>query len=228
MIFVAGPPHSGTTLTATIIGVNDRCYLIRSETGAYFQRNIATLRKPFIRKAASIESEFVVEKTPHHLFNINKIREDFPESKIIITVRNPLDIVASMQKTYQDFNFSLYNCSDHLSASISAVKNNDVYLVEYENIVRNFDKTVSNMSDYIEIDFSDKMKNFHDHSPVWFEKAIGSNEHLTRRSEQMRQPLFDGTGIWKDILDKDQVDQVLFDCADKYQKLTGKSLINDI
>jgi hypothetical protein len=226
MIFVSGPPHSGTTLTATVIGVNSRCYLIPSESGAYFQAHIQTLRKPFVRKVAAIESEFVVEKTPHHIFNINKIKEDFSDGKFIVTMRNPIDIVGSLFKTYDDFNFSVYTCSDYLSSCISAM-NSGVYLIEYEDIIENFDKTISDACEYIGIDFEDRMKNFHEHSPLWFEKAIDSDEHLKRRSEQMRQPLFDGRGIGNKILDSEQIDQVLFDCADKYELITGKVLAVD-
>ena len=223
MIFVSGPPHSGTTLTATILGVNSRCYLIPSESGAYFQSHIETLRKPFVRKIATIDSEFIVEKTPQHIFNINKIREDFPQARFIVTMRNPLDVVGSLFKTYNDFNFSVYTCSDYLSACIS-VMNDEVYLIEYEDIITNFDEIISNACNYIGIDFEDRMKNFHQYSPLWFEKAIESDEHLKRRSEQMRQPLFDGRGVGNKVLDSKQIDQVLFDCADKYHMLTGKIL----
>lgn len=223
MIFVSGPPHSGTTLTATILGVNESCYLIPTESGAYSQRHIQTLRKPFIKKVNLIDSEFVVEKTPHHIFNIHKIQEDFPDAKLIVTVRNPIDIVGSLMNSYGDFNFSIYTCSDYLSSCISSMKNG-IYLIEYENIIEDFDNTISDVCDYIGVVFSDRMKKFYDHSPTWFEKSIGHDSLLTKRSEQMRQPLFDGRGTGYKNLTRSQIDQVLFDCADKYNILTGKIL----
>lgn len=221
LIFVVGPPHSGTTLLATILGSNSECFLIPSESAAYCKQHINTLRKPFINKVSSIDSQFVVEKTPSHIFNIEKMREDFPDAKFILILKNPLDIVGSMLKTYDDFNFSVYTCSDYLSASLVALKK-DIYLIQYEDIVSNFNETILNLCKYIGIEFQEKMINFHEHSPIWFEKFIDSDNHLKRRSQQMRQPLFDGRGIGRTYLNDKQTDQVMFDCFDKYEEVVRK------
>lgn len=221
LIFIVGPPHSGTTLLATILGANSKCFLIPSESAAYSKQHIGALRKPFVKKVATIDSQFIVEKTPSHIFNLDKMQEDFPDAKFILIIKNPLDVVGSMLKTYNDFNFSVYTCSDYLSASISALKNN-VYLIEYEDIIDDFTKTISRLCDYVGLEFEDRMINFHENSPIWFENFIESDNLLRKRSQQMRQPLFDGRGIGRKNLNDQEISQVIFDCFDKYEQIISK------
>jgi hypothetical protein len=227
MIFVVGGKHSGTTLTATILGANSKCWMVPMESGAYSKKHIKQLRKPFVDKVSSIDSEFVVEKTPDHVFEVDKIQEDWPQSPIFVVTRNPLDRVASTYRRHGNFNQSIYECSQDLSGCISAMRYENTHLVQYESIVKNFNKTVKEMCDFAGLMFEDSMINFHENSPTWYEKQL-HDEHHKIRSDQMKQPLFDGTGIGYEILDNQQIGQVLFDCADKYQTLTGKSPINDI
>jgi hypothetical protein len=49
-IFVVGGKHSGTTLTATILGSNSRCWLIPMESGSYSILHIENLRNACIGK----------------------------------------------------------------------------------------------------------------------------------------------------------------------------------
>ena len=224
LIFVSGPPHSGTTLVATILGVNSKCFLVPSESGAYSKQHIHTLRKAFVRKVSSIESDFIVEKSPEHIFNIDKMQEDFPDAGFVVVMRNPIDIVGSLLRTYGDFNLSLYTCSDYLSACTAFSQYPGVNIVEYEDIVTNFDETISSLCQKLDLDFEDRMKNFHQYSPLWFEKFRDSDDLFKRRSEQMKRPLFDGRGVGKTMLNSDQINQVIFDCQEKYEILTNKVL----
>jgi hypothetical protein len=221
MIFVVGGKHCGTTLTATILGVNSKCYLIATESGAYSQQHIKQLRKPFINKVLTIESDFVVEKTPDHVFQIEKIKQDWPNAIFFVVTRNPLDRVASTLRRHQVFNQSIYECSQDLSGCINAMKYDNTFLVEYENIVKDFNKTVKQMSNFAGLNFEDRMINFHQYSPTWFEKKL-DDEHHKLRSTQMKTPLYDDSGWGRDYLTEEQRNQLTFDCLEKYTALTGK------
>jgi hypothetical protein len=218
MIFVVGGKHSGTTLTATILGSNDKCWLIPMESGAYSKIHIKQLRKPFIKEVSLINSEFVVEKTPDHVFEINKIQEDWPDSPIFVVTRNPLDRVASTYRRHGNFNQSIYECSQDLSGCISAMRYDNTFLVQYENIVKDFNNMVIGMCEFAGLKFQDSMINFHQNSPTWYKKQLHDDHHKIR-SDQMKMPLFDGTGIGKELLSKEQIAQVQFDCMDKYNQL---------
>lgn len=217
-IFVLGGKHCGTTLTATILGANSRCFLIPMESGAYSIEHIRQLRRPFIKQVSKIDSDFVVEKTPDHVYQIDKIQKDWPDSAIFVVTRNPIDQVASMFKRNKNFNKSVYDCSNDLSACIYAINKENTFLVQYEDIVKNFNKTVSQMCNFAKINFESSMINFYDHSPTWYQNQL-HDEHHRIRSEQMKTPLFDDSGKGKSILNQSQIDQVVFDCMDKYETL---------
>jgi hypothetical protein len=226
MIFVVGGKHSGTTLTATILGANSKCWLVPMESGSYSRQHIQQLRKPFIEKVSTIDSEFVVEKTPDHVFEIDKIQEDWPDAPIFVVTRNPIDRVASTYVRHGNFGQSIYECSEDMSGCISAMRYPNTHLVEYEKIVKHFNETVRNMCKFAGLRFEQSMVDFHENSPTWYEKQL-FDEHHKIRSNQMKMPLFDDSGKGKRILSSRQIEQVLFDCADKYKILTGKILTKD-
>lgn len=217
-IFVLGGKHSGTTLTATILGVNSKCWLIPMESGAYSIRHISNLRKPFIRQATLLPVEFLVEKTPDHVYQIDKIQEDWPSSPIFVLTRDPIDRVASTLRRHGNFGRAIYECSNDISACIYAVKKPNTYLLTYEQIVKDFNNTVNNMCNFAGLEFEESMINFHENSPLWFPNHQHDNHHKVR-SDQMRMPLYDDSGWGINYLTKKQIDQVNFDCSEKYQTL---------
>jgi len=215
MIFVMGGKHSGTTLTATILGANSKCWLVPMESGAYSKRHIEQLRQPFVNKVRGMQSEFVVEKTPDHVYQIDKIQEDWPHAPIFVVTRNPFDRVASTFRRHGNFNQSIYECANDLSACVSAMSRQNTYLVQYENIVKNFNETVTDMCEFAGLDFEESMINFHENGPTWYEKQL-QDEHHAIRSAQMKTPLFDDTGRGIKELSLEQRYQVTFDCQEKY------------
>lgn len=223
MIFVVGGKHSGTTLTATILGVNSKAFLVPGESGGYSKRHIKQLRKPFIDEVSLVTSEFFVEKTPDHVYQIDKIQEDWPDAKIVVVTRNPIDRVASTLRRHGNWGQAIYECANDMTACVHASKRKNTFVVTYEDIVKNFDSTVKGMCDFTGLEFEERMRNFHEYSPIWYENLL-HDEHHQIRSTQMKTPLYDDSGWGIDYLTKDQLDQVIFDCADKYKMLTGKEL----
>jgi hypothetical protein len=217
-IFVVGGKHSGTTLTATILGSNSRCWLIPMESGSYSILHIENLRNAFIRQASLIESEFLVEKTPDHVYQIDKMQEDWPDSPIFVVSRNPVDRVASTFRRHGNFGQSIYECSNDMTACIYAITKPNTYLVMYESIVKDFNNTIADMCKFAGLEFEDSMINFHENAPTWFPHHQ-QDEHHKLRSDQMKKPLYDDSGWGVDYLTPDQLDQVNFDCAEKYKIL---------
>jgi len=225
IIFVVGGKHCGTTLSATILGVNSKCHLIPMETGAYSFKFIEQIRKPFIRQVSEIDSEVVVEKTPDHVYQIDKIQEDWPNSPIFVITRNPIDRVASTTRRHGNFNQSVYECSNDLTACINAMEKPNTFLVSYEQIVKDFRNVVGQMCYFAQLQFEERMVNFHEHSPTWFEKKL-EDDHHRLRSNQMKTPLYDDSGWGKEYLTIDQIDQVKIDCMEKYNSLMSYSTVD--
>lgn len=217
-IFVMGGKHSGTTLTATILGVNSKCLLIPMESGAYSIKHISHLRKAFVRQASLVQQDFLVEKTPDHVYQIDKVQEDWPLSPIFIVTRDPIDRVASTLRRHGNFGQAIYECANDITACLYAIKKPNTMLITYESIVKNFDETVKRMCSFSGLEFEESMKNFHKNSPTWFPNHQHDSHHRIR-SEQMKKPLYDDSGWGINYLTKDQVSQVIFDCSEKYEDL---------
>jgi hypothetical protein len=62
------------------------------------------------------------------------------------------------------------------------------------------------------------MINFHQNAPTWFPNHQHDNHHKIR-SDQMKMPLYDDSGWGIDYLTSEQIDQVNFDCLEKYETL---------
>lgn len=188
------------------------------ESGAYSTLHIKNLRSAFVRQASLVKSEFLVEKTPDHVYQVDKIQEDWPDSPIFIVTRNPIDRVASTLRRHGNFNQSVYECANDIQACIYAATKRNTFLVTYENIVKDFNNAVQKMCDFAGLEFEESMKNFHDNAPEWFPNHQHDSHHRIR-SEQMKKPLYDDSGWGIDYLSKDQIGQVNFDCSDKYNEL---------
>jgi len=118
-IFIVGPPRSGTTLLYTTLISYDQFSGPNHETGIFLFRNPYTISmhpmpeklfKVNIKKANSMaelldssinwfkqknNSIYFVEKTPNHCLHCKAILKTWPNAKIIVLIRNPLDTIAS-------------------------------------------------------------------------------------------------------------------------------------
>ena len=118
LIFIFGPPRSGTTwllnllkahpdvVAATVDNLDVR---IRPgttlETNAFQERRPFTdeeLRERFARLSEANPGCRVVEKTPVHVFEADRIRRIFPDSALVLTVRDGRDVVNSMLHISRD------------------------------------------------------------------------------------------------------------------------------
>lgn len=218
MIFVVGGKHCGTTLTATIMGSNSKCFLVPTETGAYSKRHIRHTRQPFVNQVRNHPAEIIVEKTPDHVYQIDKIIEDWPEAPVFIVTRNPVDRVASTLRRHGNIGQSMYECKSDLVACLNASMRPNTYVVAYESIVKNFNNTVSSMCRFAGLDFEKSMIDFHENPAVWFEHHY-DDDHSRLRARQMKTPLYDDSGWGSSYLTQEQVDQVMFDCSEDYERL---------
>jgi hypothetical protein len=218
LISISGCGHSGTTLTATVLGAHKNLLLIPVETRMFIDEpyNINS----FILNNYSDKKSMIVEKTPNHIYVIDKIKQEYPDAKFIFNIRDPRDIAASLYNRFDDWQKTL----DRLKKDFDYIEKFYLlgHLVKYEEIVNNFETTFTNICKYINIDFNEEMLSYYKYAPNWYEvenpkdtdgkdKVYKNNisNHEIRRSWQVKQPLFDGTGRWKKELSNSQVDDVI-------------------
>jgi len=106
------------------------------------------------------------EKTPHHILYLEEIFKIFPHSKVIILIRDPRAVVASLLKT--DFAPKTTNgCSMQwltLNASGLYYTNrfpDRILYVGYENLVTSPKESLQDICLFLNIPFDNTMLNFH-------------------------------------------------------------------
>src|SRR5690625_2820607 len=109
--FVAGCGHSGTTLLASRLANHPEAFLIARETGAFFPDIGLYGSKLLVREwafmAKYLSKQWVIEKTPKHLHCARRIKRVVPDAKVVVTVRNPLDNIASLFKRFGDLKYCI-------------------------------------------------------------------------------------------------------------------------
>lgn len=218
LISISGCGHSGTTLTATVLGTHKNLLLIPTETRMFLDESYDI--NNFIFNNYSGKETMVIEKTPNHVYVLDKIKKEYPDAKFILNIRDPRDIVSSLYNRFEDWNKSI----DRLKKDFEYIKKFYPFghLVKYEDIVNNFEDTFIDICKYINMDFDENMLEYYKYAPNWYgvenpkdsdgkDKVYKNNisNHETRRSWQVKQPLFDGTGRWKKELSSSQIDDVV-------------------
>jgi len=217
LISISGCGHSGTTLTATVLGAHKNLLLIPTETRMFIDKSYNI--DNFIFHNYSNEKTGIIEKTPNHIYHIDKIINMYPKTKFIFNVRDPRDIAASLYKRFNNWEVTI----NRLKKDFEYVKKfkDYGYLVKYENIVNDFENTFVDILKYLNLDFDKKILEYYKCAPNWYgvtnpKETDGLDEkyankisnHEIRRAWQVKQPLFDGTGRWKKELNTKQIKDV--------------------
>jgi hypothetical protein len=211
LISVSGAGHSGTTLLASMVGSHPDVHLITWETGWFlgeddFEYPISEL-KQFLKDGVSV----VVEKTPRHMYHIDKIAKTINGTKFLVTIRNPLDLVSSLLLRYQDWDRALERVLEDFEALEAIEGRDDVLFVHYENLVEKTEETLGEVCQHVKLGFSPDILQWHTKTPNWFgvepaaSDGVGELAHMRRRAWQVQQPLFNGTRRWEQELDSSQV-----------------------
>lgn len=110
------------------------------------------------------------EKSPAHIFKLDEIRACFPNARVIHIIRDPRAVVCSTIKSFKHGEFSdwnIYSTARYWLRCFTvharqASTNADGYmLVRYEDFVTRPKKTLSAISSFLGLRFTEKMLNSH-------------------------------------------------------------------
>ncbi len=199
IIFVAGCPHSGTTVLATILGCSPDTTVIPRETGWFTHAMSGDEILAELQGIAGIP----IEKTPNHVFHVDSIRAAFPNSRVVVIVRDPLDTISSLLARYGNLERALDEYLQYTNRVVELIEAGRVETVSLESIIEDFTGTIRDLCRRLGIRFAPQMRDFHLQAPDWFgvepmevEDREGA-EHAQLRSWQVHQPLFDHRGRWR-------------------------------
>lgn len=102
------------------------------------------------------------EKTPSHLYYSKWIKNLYPDSKIIVLIRNPITNISSLYKRMdKNLDLAIHKYLSFHKDSFDFLYNDDKHLViRYEDLIYDTDKTLINIFKYLDIEESKKNSDF--------------------------------------------------------------------
>lgn len=150
LVFIVGIPRSGTTWLLSILEQHPDCLALTpamlnisvqhptKETGLLVRGFSDT---EIIDRISQLpEDKLLVEKTPSHLLELDRIRTLFPRSKIVLIRRDPLDVIYSMLQANSFWKESPKKLSEAVALYRKFADAQDAftdygYVIEYEKLV---------------------------------------------------------------------------------------------
>lgn len=114
-----------------------------------------------------------IDKMPLNIIYVAELNKVFPKAKFILSLRNPYDVVLScfMQPFIpNDAMSNFYNLKDstdlydlvmELWKKYNQILNLNTHTVKYESVVNNFDDTMKELIHFLNIEWSNELKNFY-------------------------------------------------------------------
>ena len=139
-------------------------YSIKNLRNLYFGK-----RKDLVAKGKNLN----IDKMPLNIIYIAELITIFPKAKFIIALRNPKDVVLScfMQPFVpNDAMSNFYNLKDAAELYALVMElwkkyeerlNINFHYVKYEDVINNFDETVKGLLKFINVKWSEELKNFY-------------------------------------------------------------------
>ena len=158
---------------------------------------------------------FLCEKTPRHVLRIDQIRKLYPSSKIIVIIRNGLDVTASLKERRGNFRNAMERWVKDNSRMLEFLEKHFFHLLKYEDLITSPREEMEKICRYCGISMHDAMLR-HDkivHDKQW---------QLELRRKQVHQPLTDRRGRWKENLDDHEVQQFRHYACEIMKKLDYK------
>ena len=239
-VFLIGFPRSGTTLLDSILRGHSKIEVLEEKPFVSIIRDnffisnnnlINSLEKLDQKKIISTQAEYLsllnlenvsisdnnilIDKFPLNIIEIGFIQKIFPNSKFIIALRHPCDVVLSCFTSNFKINEGMANFYDLESA---ANLYNEVFLlfehyrkfldincfiIKYEDVVLDFQSQISNLIDFLDLKWEYNLNNFNN-------TAVNRKKINTPSYSQVTQPLY-STSInrWKNFKEIQNVYPIL-------------------
>ena len=149
-----------------------------------------------------------IDKMPLNLIHVGEIVRIFPNAKFIFAIRNPYDVILScfMQQfspndamanlTNFDDATNLYDLVMNLLLKYNETLSVNVKIIKYENVVENFDKSINNLLNFLELEWDDKVKEY-------YKTAKNRGMINTPSYNQVNMPLYNKSiNRWKNYANK--------------------------
>ena len=213
-IFIIGCGHSGTTLLAREIGKCNDVLLVPRETNWFVKCiNYSGLRsnlRDIETIATSLNKNFIVEKTPKHIHQIDILQAALDETILVSIIRNPFDTIGSLYKRTGDFDFALERyCTDNaVLLNMMKERDNRLNLIRFEDFTADPTGVIQRLIGEFGIGDYDV------ESSVSYPASYSNSDLFQLRISQLEKPIAQNTGHSAEILNQQQRDAIRSQCED--------------
>jgi len=220
--FVVGCGNSGTSLVAARLGLHPQILSVPRETGLF--RPSRRLRKArdrlgrWFAEAESIGASHLVEKTPKHVHNVNRIRRLLPEARVIVVQRNPFDTALSLKKRFGRLGPGIERWLLDNSAANDLPKDARIIRVRYERLTAAPEEEFGRLVAFLGLDWDDA---------VLADRVTGYGTLARRgsttelRARQVAESVRPNSGQWRTELTSSEIAQVRRRTAMLWRALGG-------
>ena len=227
-VFLMGFPRSGTTLLDSILRshscievLEEKPFISKIRDKFFKSHNnlINSLEKLDSQQILSIQTEYldllniendfllsdkiIIDKFPLNIIEIGFIKRIFPNSKFIISLRHPCDVILSCFTSNFKINEGMANFYDLESSAIlynevfllfqhyRNIFDIDYFMIKYEDVIKDFKPTINNLLNFLNLKWEDNLTDFNN-------TALNRNKINTPSYSQVIQPLYDSSiNRWK-------------------------------
>jgi hypothetical protein len=210
-IIVTGFPHCGTTILRKMIGNHPSILDIERET--------KIIDGSEVRKAKTQGKSGVVIKEPFFFRlgkNIRQIQSKYTEYKFIMIIRNPTDIVSSMNMRFNNDIPGNHNLEkwQHYAQAYLSPKTEFAYHIKYEELFENDYAKLKELFVWLNLEWTDEIVNKqritkHNRGVVMTKNAIPPRNHSDNfRTWQINQQIQPMINVNRDKLDEKNKEKI--------------------
>lgn len=214
-IFVVGCGHSGTTLMAAKLSNHPSIMGIGRETGVLIPGThswlgIKGIANEWSYFAGANGFEFVLEKTPKHIYSYKCVQKIFPYNKFIVMIRNPLDTISSLYDRFGDLRFSIERWVIDNKEALRLKGKDNVMLVKYEDFTTDPKGVLRNLCDFIGVTYENNM--LESSGSVY--DMIDQTKNMALRQKQVKEKVRPNIDRWRKNLSENQAKLIMAEVGD--------------
>jgi len=214
-VFVTGCGHSGTSIMVRVLGSHSKIFPVQGETGTFIpkKRELKSFLKisrnlfKFNKDTLMSNKHRWVEKTPKHIRSIGKILKYVPNAKIIIMLRDGRDVVCSIKERTGSIEEGLNRWIKDNEAALPFLGHPQVKVVKYEEFAKNPESVMRDVLSFLNEEYEDEI--FNTDKVNWKFTNVQMSTHISRRVDQLKKPIYDGSGRWKKEMTEQEKDLFL-------------------
>lgn len=188
LLLICGCGHTGSSILARILGSNSSIFFIPKESGMFLANRHyirSSLLSDFCSAAEAENKSLILEKTPRHIWHVDYVRNNYLNTKFILTTRDGRDVIASLFERYGDFNAALIRYKDDSIMTLRQLSRPDTILVRYEEFVGNPNKVLDALCSFVGVKFEKGMLDYYK-TPIAWNIDANSDQEIINKHDFLR------------------------------------------